>query len=121
VDTDAKKKFEDGLTELGYSVLLDEENRPHILHTIKIGRFKGYKVKIGFEIPADFELTPPSGPHISPKLIPIRPDGPDHTTRAHPSSFGDEWEYLSRPISNWAEKRTVKRYMKYVIHLLDTL
>jgi len=122
MDNMGKQKFKKGLEELGYKISDIDENRLSIKHKITDGRFKNQEIEVGFEVPADFELNPPTGPHIKPRLLPIRPDGPDHNTRAHESeNFGTEWEYLSRPIPNWPAKRTVKSYLKYIIHLLNTL
>jgi len=119
-----KDKFAEGLERLGYEVEDKGSSRLAIKHTIGQGRFKGCEVLIGFEVPGDFELTPPSGPHISPRLLPINTGGADHHTRAHESpNFGDEWEYLSRPfpVGEWPRQRNVGSYLNYVIQLLETL
>lgn len=118
-----KQKFTDGLKDLGYEVEDKGDSRIAFDYMITEGRFKDRKIKIGFEIPTDFEANPPSGPHISPRLLPINPGGSSHNERAHESpNFGTEWEYLSRPFPNWPKtKRTVKEYMRHIKHLLDTL
>lgn len=118
-----KDKFIEELKNLGYEVQDKGDNRVAIDYLIANGRFKDTKIKIGFEIPTDFEVTPPSGPHISPRLLAINPNGPNHNERAHESAnFGSDWEYLSRPFPNWKNtKRTVKEYLRYVKHLLETL
>lgn len=117
------EKFNEGLKDLGYEVEEKGNNRIAINYSITNGRFKDKKIKLGFEIPPDFEVTPPSGPHISPRLLPINPNGATHNDRAAESpNFGSEWEYLSRPFQNWAKtKRSVKEYMRHVKHLLETL
>lgn len=113
-------KFADGLTELGFSVSKEGNDRVVTDYTIHEGRFANHQIKLGIIVPGDFEITPPSGIHISPRLIPVNPNAPDHS-RATDSPLGNEWQYLSRPFPNWPLKRTVKRYMEYVAHLLDTL
>jgi hypothetical protein len=118
----ATDAFRKGLEELGYVVTVTGENRLIFPYAVEKGQFKGRKIKLGIEVPPDFDLTPPSGPHISPRLLPIDPNGADTHTRAHESpNFGTDWEYLSRPFSQWTLKRTVKRYMEHVKHVLDTL
>ena len=118
-----REKFKSGLEALGYTVELKDPDIVIIPFVIKEGRFADQQIKLGFQIPPDFEMTSPGGIHISPRLIPINPSPQDHTRAAEsPQHFGNEWEYLSRPFTNqWALKRTVKRYMEYVKHLLDTL
>lgn len=115
-----RDKFKDGLEALGYAVELHDPDRVIIPYVVAEGRFAGRQIKLGFQVPQDFEMTPPGGPHISPLLIPINPNPLDNT-RAANSPFGTEWEYLSRPYNQWALKRTVKRYMEYVAHILNDL
>ena len=115
-------KFKQELEELGYEVASVGENRLTFPYTLREGQFKDSEITLGIEVPPDFELTAPSGPHISPRLLPIDPNGADNRTRAHESAnFGDEWEYLSRPFTQWQLKRTVKRYMEHVERVLETL
>jgi hypothetical protein len=113
--------FKEGLAALGYTVELKDQDKLMTQFVVAGGRFKERQVKLGFQVPPDFEINPPGGPHISPRLIPINPNAEDHS-RAAESPFGPEWEYLSRPFpSQWARKRTVKRYMEWVSELLNTL
>jgi hypothetical protein len=115
-----RDKFKDGLEVLGYAVELKDPDIVIIPFVIAEGRFAGQRIKLGFQVPQDFEMNPPGGPHISPRLIPIS-GAQDHSRAAESQAFGAEWEYLSRPFNQWAHKRTVKRYMEYVAHLLNTL
>ena|ERR1017187_7506010 len=114
--------FKDGLEALGYTVELQDPDKASVAYVVADGRFAGQQIKLGFQVPQDFEMTPPGGIHISPRLIPINANAPDHSRAAESGPFGPEWQYLSRPfLGNWALKRTVKRYMEYVAHLLNTL
>jgi hypothetical protein len=115
-----RDKFTAGLEELGLQPETRDENKVIVPYVVGEGRFAGQQIKVGFEVPADFEITPPGGLHISPRLIPINTSPEDHS-RAAESPFGPEWEYLSRPYTQWAFKRTVKRYIEYVAHLINTL
>ncbi|PSR35707.1 MAG: hypothetical protein C7B44_12810 [Sulfobacillus thermosulfidooxidans] len=98
-------------------------NKVDFEYIVPLGTFRGRKVRIGFEVPSDFPLVPPGGPHVSPQLIPINQNGATHQTRAHPSSFGADWEYWSRPFANEWNKtdKTVKTYMSYIRKLFDEL
>lgn len=98
-------------------------NKVDFEYVVPLGRFMGQKVQVGFEIPTDFPIAPPSGPHVSPHLIPINSNGTTHQTRAHTSSFGEDWEYWSRPFkSEWNRTdKTVKTYMSYVRKLFDEI
>jgi hypothetical protein len=114
-------KFKEGLEALGYTPELKDHDKVIIPLVVAEGRFAGHQIKVGFEVPPDFEITPPGGPHISPRLIPINANSPDHSRAAESAPFGPDWEYLSRPFTQWARKKTVKRYMEHIAHLLNTL
>jgi len=121
-----KDDFVSGLKGMGSEARDLGENRVAIEnYVIKSGRFNGRIVTVGIEIPPDFPVTPPTGPHITPCLLPINPNGATHTDRTAPSpSFGAEWQYLSRPFPNgsWPKtKRTVPVYMSFIRQLLETL
>jgi hypothetical protein len=113
--------FKEGLEALGYSVESTDQDKVIVLFVVAEGRFAGKQIKLGLQVPQDFPMTPPGGPHISPQLIPINPGPQDHSRAAQSQPFGPDWEYLSRPFTQWALKRTVKRYMEYVVWLLNTL
>jgi hypothetical protein len=115
-----RDKFQEELVALGHTVELKDADKAIIQFKIAEGRFAGQEIRVGFQVPQDYEMTPPGGIHISPRLIPINSTPTDHS-RAVDSPFGGEWQYLSRPFDQWAHKRTGKRYMEYVAHLLNTL
>jgi hypothetical protein len=114
-------EFIEGLEDLGFQARQLEGNRIEVMYSVPCGSFIGREIRLGFEIPGDFPLTPPSGPHISPHLRPMNPGAPGHPDRTADSPFGSEWQYWSRPFPNWAgTDRTVKTYMAHVRHLFDT-
>lgn len=117
-----KDAFKAGLEELGYVV---EEPRPGwfaVDYTIAAGRFGGRAIKLAFDVPADFSLTPPHGPHMRPLLFPVDQRSVEHSKRMHQSTLGPDWGHLSRPFPNWKNtKRTVREYMRWVKHLFETL
>lgn len=118
----ARTDFVAQLRELGYEVSEIVPRRIVFPYTIESGKFVGQEIRLGFEVPADFGLTPPGGVHVSPRLLPIHPGG------AHPSggindspNFGIEWEYWSRPLAHWNQTdRSAKAVMAHVRHLFDT-
>jgi hypothetical protein len=115
-----REKFKEGLAALGYAVEFRDQDKILFTFVIPEGRFANQSIKVGIQVPPDFDVVPPGGIHICPRLIPINPEAKDHT-KAVASPFGDEWEYLSRPFTEWARKRTVKHYMKWVSYLLNAL
>ena len=120
------EKFTSGLKDLGYEVEILSETRAVIPYTPFEGRLKGQLIKVGFEVPPDFEITPPSGPHISPALLTINENVQTHPERVATSPFGPEWQYLSRPYKtnhgDWKDSpRTIKEYMRFVQDILNTL
>lgn len=115
-----RDKFKAGLEELGYIVEEKDSDKLIINYVIKEGRFDQRQIQLGIAVPADFEMTPPGGIHVSPHIIEKNPQAQDHS-KAADSPFGAGWIYLSRPFNQWPLKRTVKRYMEYVAYLLNTL
>ncbi len=118
----SQKEFIEGITGLGYTPQFSSENnRVYFEYKVPGGRFSGQVVQLGFEVPEQFPLTPPSGPHIAPRLHVINPSAPQHPDRIHESPFGSDWEYWSRPFPDWVvTNRTVKEYMRFIRHLWET-
>ncbi len=86
------------------------------------GRCAGQEFRVGFAIPGDFGVTPPSGPHIKPRIFPNQSGGPHPTGGIHDSPFGADWHYWSRPISGWPEtKRSVRDILLHLERLFITL
>lgn len=112
--------FVDQLKNLEYEPEV-EGNRVKFQYEVPIGRFKDQVVTLGFEVPEDFPLTPPSGPHISPQILPLNPEAATHPERVVESPFGVEWEYWSRPFTVWADtNRTVEDYItRHIFHLFE--
>jgi hypothetical protein len=121
------EKFTSGLKDLSYEVEVLSESRVVISYTPFDGKLKGKLIKVGIEVPPDFEMTPPTGLHISPALLVINESAPTHPERVAVSPFGKEWQYLSRPYEDrlgkkWKDsKRTVEAYMCFAEDILNTL
>jgi hypothetical protein len=121
-----KDAFKEGLKQLGYDPEDRGDNRLAFKHPIAAGRFQGQTILVGIEVPSDFNVTCPTGPHISPRLIPINPSGVGNDRAAESPNFGADWEYLSRPFRDQREgwnrtSRDVKAYLRHVKYILETL
>lgn len=82
-----------------------------------VGKFQGNQIWLGFVVNDDFPLVAPSGPHLSPRLLPLHPanDLPHPQGGVHESPFGPEWEYWSRPFTGWGKTdRTVAAYLGHI-------
>lgn len=120
--SEGRDEFYRQLVELGFTPeKTDMDLRLFMEYTIPGGKFEGRVVKLGFEVPTDFPRSPPGGPHISPRLMPLN-SGAAHPDRAAESGFGGDWLYLSRPYPNgqWKGKKGVAEYLAYVDHLFIT-
>src|SRR5260221_14031667 len=120
-----KQAFAEGLKQLGYAPEDRGDNRISFSYTIGAGRFKDRAILVGIDVPADFNVTCPTGPHISPQLIPMNPNGAAND-RAAGSAFGPEWQYFSRPFvdgkDGWERtSKEVKAYLWHVKRVLETL
>jgi hypothetical protein len=124
--------FVQGLRTLGYEpqTLLDFPDHIFFNYLVETGRFIGRTVRLGFIVPRDFRSIPPSGPHVSPHVLPLHPGGdlphPVGGVHQSPEAFhkgaGGDWQYWSRPFVNWGEsKKTLMTYMAHIWRLWETL
>ena len=121
-----KDAFTEGLKQLGYAPEDRGDNRVAFKYKIGSGRFKDTELKIGIEVPQDFNVTCPTGPHISPRLIPINGNAPGNDRAVESPNFGADWQYLSRPFvdqqNGWNRTtRDVKAYLRHIKRILETL
>lgn len=118
----ARADFIEQLRQLGFEAQDLGDGRVAFPYEIQLGKFAGQTVKLGFVVGEDFPLNPPSGPHVSPRLLPINPGGQHPAGGVNESpAFGPDWEYWSRPIKHWAEtKRTARDVLAHVKRLFDT-
>lgn len=122
--------FVEGLRECGYSPETVPGDARLVTFGYKVpsGKFAGTQVKLGFIVPDDFPMTEPTGPHVSPRILPINAQsGPHplcgiHETHSQPFAVtGEEWEYWSRPFPNWKDsKKTVATYLSHIWNLWDS-
>ncbi len=118
-----REEFINELKLLGYEPEVRNGNQVAFRYTIPVGKFAGRAIWLGFDVSGDFPLNPPGGPHVSPHLMPSNTNAGAHPNCGiHASSFGNEWQYWSRPFPNWsATNRTARVYMAHIRHLFDTL
>ena len=81
-------------------------------YTIEVGTLAGKQVRIGLQIPGDWPLTPPPGPHVSPRL-----GHPGEAVGGSP--LGDDWEYWSRPANLWPSDRSMRAYLRHLRKLFS--
>jgi len=116
------EEFAKQLGEMGYEVTVYSDGRVSFPYTVENGKFEGQEITLGFAVPPDFPLNPPTGPHLKPRLLPINTaQGPHPTHGVHESpQFGAEWQYWSRPLQHWANtQRTVADVMRHVRCLFE--
>jgi hypothetical protein len=118
------KTFLEQLRELGYEIEECGGDRIAFTYTIPVGKFRGQEVRLGLLVPRDFPASPPTGPHVSPHLLPLCPRGGKHPREGvHPSpAFGEGWQYWSRPfLQSWpGTERDVRAYMAFIRKLFET-
>lgn len=131
-DATGPAAFADGLRALGYTPVAFSQAPELVVfdYAVEIGRFKGQTVRMGFVVPQDFPNTTPSGPHVSPQILPIHPSndvghpvGGVHAgmSQGFVQQAGGEWEYWSRPCQNWGQsKKTTASYMAHIWRLWET-
>jgi hypothetical protein len=116
-----QKEFADQLEALGYQPHVLDAEKLTFPYKIPVGKFIGQDVQLGLIVGADFPLSPPSGPHLHPRLLPVHPGGEHPSGGINESPFGAEWEYWSRPFPDWpATDRTVRAYLAHIRHLFAT-
>jgi hypothetical protein len=117
----ARSDFTQQLVALGYEVQDHGDGKISIPYVVPTGKFAEKSIRLGFVPPDDFPLNPPSGPHVSPELLPRQSGGTHPSGGINESPFGAEWQYWSRPVHHWAEtNRAVKDVLAHIRHLFDT-
>ncbi len=114
------KQFE----QLGFKLSIPREGFVAFSFTIPVGKFAGREVTLAFHITPDAPIQPPTGPHVSPRLLAIHPgnDLQHPAGGVHESpSLGPDWQYWSRPFQGWAKTdRSAKAYMAFINRLFET-
>lgn len=110
------------LEELGYEVEV-VGTFAIFEYVIDIGPLDGLEICVGLD-GSGHPHAPPSGPFVSPWLLPLRPDGSpaprggvhEALGRGFPVSEAGKWQYWSRPFGEWSQHgRSAKAYLE--VHL----
>jgi len=118
---EGREEFEAQLRALGLKPIGAEGNLTKFAFEIPVGKFMGDCIELGFDVPGDFPRTPPSGPHVSPRLARDKGAAPGGVnTNIGDSPFGDKFEYWSRPYQGqWGrDGLTVGAYLAHIRKLL---
>lgn len=112
------------LRQLGYEPEVRANDFILFDYEVEVGKHVGEVVKLGLQVPTDWPASPPSGPYVSPRLLPIssgatgrgRPWDAVHTVDGRgiddPTGI---WEYWSRPYLAWpTTDRSVKAYLRHL-------
>jgi len=83
-------------------------------YTVEVGSRVGQQIRVGLQVPGDWPLSPPPGPHVSPRI------GHPHGAVSG-SPLGGDWEYWSRPAQNWAADRSVRAYLRHLRTLFSQI
>jgi hypothetical protein len=111
-----RAEFVDGLKALGFDPVEPKGKEDFVVfpYEIRVGKFAGQTIQLGLQV---FDLNPPGGPHVCPRLRPLHPsnDLPHPEGGIHASPLGDEWQYWSRPYPNWdLKERSARTYMDHI-------
>jgi hypothetical protein len=99
-------------------------------YEVPLGRHAGEHVELALQVPTDWPVTPPTGPFVSPRLLPINPSSGrgrpwDAVHEAAPRGLADpegRWEYWSRPYLDWENTdQTAKAYLRHLLTLFDEI
>jgi hypothetical protein len=132
--TPASENFAEQLRDLGYEPEVMWEEVVVFGYEVPLGKHLGEIVKIGIHVPAGWSTVPPSGPFVSPRVLPInpaqgrgRPWDAVHEANGR-TPFQDpngEWEYWSRPFPTnpgWANTdQSVGTYLTHLRTLFDEI
>lgn len=115
----ARIDFINQLETLGYSTQELSHGMVGIKYVVPIGKNSGKSVELAFQVPNDFPMNCPPGPHFKSQVFqgwvePLR--------NIHASPLGSDWRYWSRPFPDWNRtQRTVKSYLAHIKNLLVNL
>lgn len=115
----ARADFITQLKELGYRIDEKPNGMVILAYTVPLGKNKGKKLRLGFQVGNDFPMNCPPGPHFESKIVEgwIEP-----RTNIHNSPLGPNWRYWSRPFPDWNRTpKTAKVYLAHIKNLLNNI
>jgi len=120
MSSQGRQLFAEQLHELGFEPELVEGSETLISfdYVIPNGPRCGERVRLGLEVPPNFPVEPPHGPHYQPTILRGRNIPGAHENMA----FGPGWDHWSRPHPRWnLTDRSVKAYMRHLRSLNEEL
>lgn len=111
------------LVQLGFDPIDLGTGRVAIRYPVRLGRFSGETIRLGFANIDSFPLNPPQTPHVSPRLLPVHPgqEVPHPDGGINESDFGEDWEYWSRPIADWASDPSARHLVQHISDLFGKI
>lgn len=114
------------LEELGHRPIVIEGDFVHFEFEVPLGPLTACTIEIGFNVPGDYSVTPPSGLLVRPHLLPIGVGGEHPHGGVHAAASGGvqdpSWQYWSRPFPEWQRStQDASALMGHVRGLLRTL
>jgi len=87
---------------------------------VPIGRFRGQEIEVAINA-TQFPLIPPSGPYISPLLLPFKSGSVPPFDGIHQRQVPTaEFQYWSRPFNGWSDtQKNMKTYIAFLRTLFD--
>jgi hypothetical protein len=120
MSSQGRQLFAEELHGLGFDPELVEDSETMISfdYVIPNGPRCGEQVRLGLEVPPNFPVEPPHGPHYRPTILRGRDIAGVHENLA----FGPDWDHWSRPHPRWnLTDRSVKAYMRHLRSLNEEL
>ncbi len=115
-----------GLKALEFEPALRGDGLVGFDYEVEVGPLAGRTVKLALQVPGDWPASPPGGPMVSPRLLPINTDaamGHPYGAVHEAPQLGPDWQYWSRPFTvHWPHTdRSVDAYLGHIRRLFDTL
>jgi hypothetical protein len=116
------EEFHKQLHAMGRQPTLHEGGKITLPFTVPVGKFGGSAVVLGFAVAPNFPFECPTGPHVSPQLLPLHPGndighpgGGVHPSDEFARLIGGDCQYWSRPFPGWsATDKSVRTYLAFI-------
>jgi len=114
------------LEELGHKPVSTDGAFIHFEFEVPLGPLTDSTIEVGFNVPSDYPVTPPTGIVVSPHLLPICSGGTHPYGGIHQAESGGvnnpAWQYWSRPVHDWHRStQDASALMGHVRSLFKTL
>lgn len=115
----ARIDFINQLKALGYEAQELNNGMIEFPFVVPIGKNAGKSVKLALQVPNDFPMNCPPGPHFNSVNATGWIEPPNNI---HASPLGAGWRYWSRPFPAWNRtQKSAKVYLAHIKNLLSRL